>query len=71
MGQVDEAPEPFFVPHKVGRRVLGIQGSKYWSLVKSGRITAVGRGRTSRAYWPSIKQYAAEVLAEAQADKVA
>jgi hypothetical protein len=65
MAQVEDTPEPFFVTHTTGKRVLAIRDAKYWALVRSGKITAVGRKRGSRAVWASIKAYAAEVLAEA------
>jgi hypothetical protein len=65
------APEPFFIRHRTGQRMLAVRDSKYWALVRAGKITVVGKGRTSRATWASIKAYAAEVLAEAQAGKAA
>jgi hypothetical protein len=68
---IEDPPEPFFVRHKIGQQALGVRESYYWQLVRAGKITVVGRGKTSRASWQSIKNYAAELLAEAQADKVA
>ena len=51
--------------------MLAIRQAKYWALVRAGKIRTVGKGRSSRATWSSIKALAAEILAEAQADKVA
>jgi hypothetical protein len=71
MAPVEDEIEPIFIRHKTAQRMLAIRQSKYWKVVRSGKITTVGRSRTSRAHLPSIKAYAAELLAEAQADKVA
>jgi hypothetical protein len=71
MISIEDPPEPLFVRHKIGQRALAIGESFYWSLVRDGKITVVGRGKTSRASWQSIKDYAAKLLAEAEAQKVA
>jgi hypothetical protein len=58
--------KPIFVRHKTAQRMLAIRQSKYWKVVKAGKIITVGQARTSRAYLPSVLAYANELLAEAQ-----
>jgi hypothetical protein len=71
MALIKAEPEPIFVPHRVGQQALACSSSKYWGLVRSGKITVVGRRKGSRASWESIKRYAAELIAEAQSGKAA
>jgi hypothetical protein len=68
---VEDPLEPLFVVHKIGMRALAVTSSTYWKLVRLGKIQVVGRKRGSRASWASIKAYAAERLAAAQAEKAA
>ena len=35
MAEIEDAPEPFYVTHKTGKRVLGIRDLKYWALVRA------------------------------------
>jgi hypothetical protein len=62
----EDQPEPFFIPHKIGQRLLGVRSSYYWGLVRKKKIVSVRKGKASRASFPSIKAYAEELLAEAE-----
>ena len=59
--------EPLFIKNAQGMKLLGYRNSKYRALARAGKIIIVGEGRASRTYYPSIRAYAAELLAEAAA----
>jgi len=61
-----EALEPLLVRHRWAQDMLGLGATKYWQLVKSGKIEVVGTGSMSRADYASIKRYVQKLLAEAQ-----
>jgi hypothetical protein len=58
--------EPFFVRHSEAQRLLGLGESRYFQLIREGRIKSVGKGRMSRAVYSSIKEYVRGVVAEAE-----
>jgi hypothetical protein len=62
-----ELGEPIFIKNALGKKLLGCGDSYYWGLARKKKIIIVGKGRGSRTYYPSIKAYAAELLAEAAA----
>jgi hypothetical protein len=62
-----EFGEPIFIKNALGKKLLGCGDSYYWGLARKKKIIIVGKGRGSRTYYPSIKAYAAELLAEAAA----
>jgi hypothetical protein len=59
--------EPLFIANSLAMRLLGVRTSTYWKLAREKKIVVVGEKRGSRAYYPSLKQYAAARLAEAEA----
>jgi|HubBroStandDraft_6_1064221.scaffolds.fasta_scaffold1514855_1 hypothetical protein len=71
MTMVEDGPEPLLVKHARGQQILDCSPSFYWALVRAGKITVVGRGKASRGYLPSIRDYVKGLLAEAQAGKAA
>ena len=66
-----EPEPPWFISNGAAMRLLGVRTSTYWRLVREKRIIVIGKSRASKAYFPSIKAYASELLAEAQAEKAA
>jgi hypothetical protein len=60
-------PEPWFIANGTAMRLLGVRTSTYWRLAREKRILIIGKGRSSRAYYPSLKEYKAALLAEAAA----
>jgi hypothetical protein len=61
-----EFAEPLFMRNGMAMQFLAIRTSTYWKLVREREIVVVGKGRSSRAYIPSLKRYAAKLLAEAE-----
>jgi hypothetical protein len=66
-GTEGELVEPIFIKNALGKKLLGCGDSYYRALARKKKIIIVGKGRGSRTYLPSIKAYAAELLAEAAA----
>ena len=58
--------EPLLVRHAEARRLLGLGTSTYFQLLREGRIQSVGKGKTSRAVYSSIKEYVQTLMTEAQ-----
>jgi hypothetical protein len=58
---MSEPLDPFFVKHSEAKRLIGCGNTHYWgTLVKGGEIEVVGKDKTSRAVYGSIKRYAAK-----------
>jgi hypothetical protein len=66
---IDDAP--LLVRHAEAQRLLGLGPSRYFKLVREGRIRSVGRGRMSRALYSSVLEYVQALVAEAQGRKAA
>jgi hypothetical protein len=62
-----EEIEPLLLRHSDAQKILGLGQSRYYKLIREKKIVAVGRGRMGRCYFPSIKSYVEDLLAEAQA----
>jgi hypothetical protein len=58
---------PLLVRHSEAQRLLGLGPSRYFKLVREGRIRSVGKGRMSRAEYSSILEYVRGLVAEAEA----
>ena len=58
--------ERLLIRHPNAQRALDASPSHYWSLVRSGKIRTVGRGKGGRAVWSSIKGYVSELITEAE-----
>jgi hypothetical protein len=63
--------EPILLRHSDAQKILGLGQSRYYKLIREKKIVVVGRGRMARAYYPSIQNYVAGLLAEAEAGKAA
>jgi hypothetical protein len=63
--------EPLLLRHVDAARVLGLGQSRYYKLIREGRIQSVGKGRMSRAVYSSIRKYVSDLVAEAEAPKAA
>jgi hypothetical protein len=60
-----EQLEPLFIKNAKAMKLLDVRPSLYWRMVRQKRFIVVGKGKASRAYFPSIKAYAEQLLAEA------
>lgn len=63
--------DPLLIRHGDAQKILGLGQSRYFKLIREKKIVVVGRGRMARAYYPSIQNYVAGLLAEAAARKAA
>jgi hypothetical protein len=50
--------EPLTVPHPTAQHLLGVGNTKYWELVKTGKVEVVAVGRSSMATYRSLKRLA-------------
>jgi len=50
--------DPFLIPHTEARRLLGVQNSKYWALVRAGIIKTVKLGDRTQATFASVRRAA-------------
>jgi hypothetical protein len=62
----DDGLEPLLIKHAEAMRMIGCKVSRYWGLVRKGKIIVVEKGRAGRAYVPSVRAYVEQLLAEAQ-----
>ena len=58
--------EPLLLRHDEAQRLLGLGASRYFKLIREGRIQSVGQGKMSRAVYSSIKEYVQALVTEAQ-----
>ena len=63
---VGDPEPPWFISNGAAMRLLGVRTSTYWRIAREKKIIVIGKGRASKAYFPSIKAYASELLAEAE-----
>ena len=59
--------EPLLIRNPDAQKLLAVGPSKYWQMVKAGRIEVVGSGAMSRATFASVKKEVERQRAEAQA----
>ncbi|MSP02561.1 MAG: hypothetical protein EXR07_16155 [Acetobacteraceae bacterium] len=50
--------EPLLVTGPVARKLIGVGNTKYWQLVKSGKVTLVEVGGRRMATYASLKELA-------------
>jgi hypothetical protein len=50
--------EPLLLPGPVARRLLGIGNTKYWALIKAGKIEVVELGGRKMPTYASVKKLA-------------
>jgi hypothetical protein len=55
--------KPILVPGPVARRIVGVGNTKYWALVKEGRIALVDVGGRKMAVYASLEALARPVAA--------
>lgn len=56
--------EPLLVSQPVGKRVIGVGNTKWYELIKAGKITVVEVGGRQMAVYASLKRLAAPEAAE-------
>ena len=50
--------EPLLVTGPVARKLIGVSNTKYWELVKAGKVTLVKVGGRRMATYASLKELA-------------
>jgi hypothetical protein len=49
--------KPLFVPSPRGRKLIGVGNTKWWSLVKDGKIKMVKVGKRRMAIYASLEAF--------------